>query len=269
MKREREAAAAAARSKADLVEGWLEDAAVALLERRFTEPGPEDVTTERGSADGHEYEEWHLGLEGLVARGRTAVQEAVESGAVDAGAAARVEYSREELERILSREKAYIADPADPFRPGSRDATVEGGRRIAAEPALPDELRRDVEEIVNGHDAREAAVNAARPWLLAWERFERTFPDENAARDAPDAPGRIERARSLLDTPGLPEWHRTRIGSIVRGFDERRSEPGEGRTAVDRSGSGRGRGRGAARSRPRRGPMDHCRRPSQVFEHSP
>ena len=247
-KREREAAAAAARSKADLVEGWLEDAAEALAERGFTEPGPADGAAERGSVDGHEYETWYLGLEGLVARGRTVVQEAVESGAVNAEAVARVEASRDRLERILARERARIAervateragewlsswrnaaDPADPFRTRSRDATVEDGRLIAADPALPDELRRDVKEIVDGHDAREAAINAARPWLRAWERFERAFPDENAALDAPDAPGRIERGRAIRDTGGLPEPHRERIASIVEGFDERRAEEEEER----------------------------------------
>ena len=107
--REREAAVAATRSKADLVEAWLEDAAKALGDRRFTGPSPADEAVERGFTDGYEYEEWHLGLEGLVARGRTAVREAVESGAVDEGAAARVEASRERLERVLAREKARIA----------------------------------------------------------------------------------------------------------------------------------------------------------------
>lgn len=249
-KREREAAAAAARLRADLVEAWFEDVEQTLGDRRFTGPSLADEAVERGFTDEHEYEEWHLGLEGLVARGRTAVREAVESGVVGAGTAARVEASRERLERVLARERARIAkrvaagrvrewlsnwrdaaDPADPFRPGSRDATVEDGRRIAAHPALPDELRRDVEEIVDGHGAREAAVNAARPWVRAWvrawERFERAFPDENAARDAPDAPGRIERGRPLLDAPGLPERYRARIASIVGGFDERRAEPAE------------------------------------------
>ena len=244
--REQEAAAASTRSKADLVEAWLEDAERALGDPRLTGPSPTDEAVERGFTDEHEYEEWHLGLEGIVARGRTAVLEAGESGAVDTGVAERVEASRERLERVLAREKARVAkrvaterarewlsswrdaaDPADPFRPDSRDATIEDGRRIAADPTLPDKLRRDVEEIVEGHGAREAAVNAARPWLQAWERFERAFPDENAVRDAPDAPGRIERGRALLDAPGLPERYRARIVSIVRGSDDRRAEPAE------------------------------------------
>ena len=161
---------------------------------------------------------------------------------------ARVEASRDQLERILARERARIAervateragewlsswrnlaDSEDPFRPRSRDATVEDGRLIAADPALPDELRRDVKKIVDGHDAREAAVNAVQPWLRAWQRFERAFPDENAALDAPDAPGRIERGRALRDTAGLPEPYRDRIASIVKGFDERRAEQEEER----------------------------------------
>ena len=241
--RERKAATVTARLEVDVVEGWLEDAAHTLADRRFTEPGPPDGAVERGLADGYEYEAWHLGLEGLVARGRTAVQEALESGAIEAEAVAQAEASRERLEQVLAREKARIARrvasdrardwlsswrkaaaSADPFLPRSRDATVEDGRLVAADPALPDALRRDVKEIVDGHDVREAAVNAARPWFRAWERFERTFPDENAARDAPDAPGRIERGRKFLDTPGLPERYRSRVASIVEGFDKRRGE---------------------------------------------
>ena len=50
-------------------------------------------------------------------------------------------------------------------RPGT--ATVEEGRRIAADPALTEDWRRSVIDTVNGHDARETAVNAAEPWLGA------------------------------------------------------------------------------------------------------
>ena len=243
VEREREAAAAAARLKADLVDEWLEDAAQAIATRPPPGPEPPDAHAVQAFDDGHEYEEWHLEVEGLVGRGRTAVQEALESGAVDAAAAARVEALREELERMLAREKARIteriateragewlsnwrdaADPTDPFRLRSRDATVEDGRLLAADPALADALRRAVVEVVDGHDAREAAVTAAEPWLSAWERFERAFPDEDAARDAP---GRIERGRALLDAPGLPGPYRDTIGAIVDGFDERRAEQKE------------------------------------------
>ena len=182
--REREAAAATARSKAKLVETWLEDAAQELATRLPAGQESVDAPAAQVFADGYGHDEWYLGLEGLVARGRTAVQEAVESGAADAEAAAQVAGSRERLERMLAREKTHIAervateraeewlsnwrhaaDPKDPFRARSRDATVEDGRLISADPALPDKLRRDVEEIMDDHDAREAAVNAAEPWL--------------------------------------------------------------------------------------------------------
>ena len=86
---------------------------------------------------------------------------------------------------------------------------------------------------MDGHDAREAAVNAVRPWLRAWERFERAFPDETAALDAPDAAGRIERGRAIRDTARLPEPYRDRVASVVNAFDDRRAEQAEERRLIE------------------------------------
>ena len=76
---------------------------------------------------------------------------------------------------------------------------------------------------MNGHDARETAVNAAEPWLRAWSRFERTFAEQAAAFDAPEAPVRIARGRALLDAPGLPLPFERRIAAIVDAHDAHRA----------------------------------------------
>ena len=125
----------------------------------------------------------------------------------------------------VARAEAWFADwvdaedPDDPFRPRSPTATVEEGRRIAADPALTDDWRRSVLGVLDGHDARERAVGAAEPWLRAWERFERTCPDRAAAFDAPEAAVRIERARALLDSPGLPASLEHGIAAVVADYD--------------------------------------------------
>ena len=228
--REREAAAEAARETAHRVGAWLDDAE-GLLAPRVAGAAPR-------FSDGYEHEAWRAALETLVTQGRTTVHEAVASNVVDTQTAARVRATRERLERELSDEQARAAergavarakawcldwrdaeDPEDPFKPCSPTATVEEGRRIAAEPALTDEWRRSVVEVLDGHDAREAAIGAAEPWLRAWERFERTCADRTAAFDAPEAPVRVERARALLDAPGLPSSLELRIAAIVADYD--------------------------------------------------
>ena len=115
-------------------------------------------------------------------------------------------------------------DPEDPFRPCSPTATVEEGRRIAADPALTDDWRRDVIHIVDGHDARNKAVSAAEPWLRAWERFEQAFPDRTAAFDSPEAPVRIERGRVIRYSANLPTPLHQRIAAIVDAYGTHRSE---------------------------------------------
>ena len=234
--REHDAAAAAAREQAHRVDAWLDDAERTLAPRPAAEADRPHATTPR-FADGYEHEEWRHALEALVTEGRTTVREAVESGAVEPRAAARVRDAMERLERVLADEQARAAerlavaraqawfldwvdaeDPEDPFRSRSPVATVEEGRRIAADPALTDDWRRSVIEVVDRHDAREAAVNAAEPWLRAWERFERAFTDRTAAFDAPEAPVRIARGRALLDTPGLPTPLERGISAIVDAY---------------------------------------------------
>ena len=238
--RAREAEAATLRARAQPVEDWLDDAERALAAHPSAVRESPDAGTEPRFEDGAEYEVWHLGLEALVARGRTAVGEAVESGAVDEGVAARVEDSRERLARILAEEKARIAeriaaerardwlshwrdaaDRTDPFKSRSPVATVEDGRQIAADPALSDNLRRAVKDVVRVHYNREAAVTAAKPWLRSWKRFERRFPDQDAAWAASGAPTRVARGRELLDARGLPEPLRDQIVAFVDGHDER------------------------------------------------
>ena len=228
--REREAAAEAARETAHRVGAWLDDAE-GLLAPRVAGAAPR-------FSDGYEHEAWRAALETLVTQGRTTVHEAVASNVVDTQTAARVRATKERLEREFSDEQARAAergavarakawcldwrdaeDPEDPFKPCSPTATVEEGRRIAAEPALTDEWRRSVVEVLDGHDAREAAIGAAEPWLRAWERFERTCADRTAAFDAPEAPVRVERARALLDAPGLPSSLERRIAAIVADYD--------------------------------------------------
>ena len=235
--REREAAAEVARETARRVGAWLEDAERILAPHPAAEPESPDAATPR-FADGYEQEAWRAALDARVTEGRTAVGEAVASGAVDARTAARVRATMERLERVLGLEKARAAervavvraqawfldwvdaeDPDDPFRPRSPTATVEEGRRIAADPALTDDWRRSVVGVLDGHDAREKAVGAAEPWLRAWERFERTVPDRAAAFDAPEAAVRIARARALLDAPGLPVSLERGIAAVVADYD--------------------------------------------------
>ena len=234
--REHDAAITAAHETAHRVGAWLVDAERTLAPRPAAEPERPHATTPR-FADGYEHEEWRHALEALVTEGRTAVREAVESGAVDAHAAPRVRDTMERLERVLADEQARAAervavaraqawfldwvdaeDPEDPFRPCSPVATVEEGRRIAADPALTDDWRRNVIDIVDGHDAREAAVNAAEPWLRAWERFERGFADRAAAFDSPEAPVRIARGRALRCSPKLPTPLERSIAAIVDAY---------------------------------------------------
>ena len=234
--REHDAAITAAHETAHRVGAWLVDAERTLAPRPAAEPERPHATTPR-FADGYEHEEWRHALEALVTEGRTAVREAVESGAVDAHAAPRVRDTMARLERVLADEQARAAervavaraqawfldwvdaeDPEDPFRPCSPVATVEEGRRIAADPALTDDWRRNVIDIVDGHDAREAAVNAAEPWLRAWERFERGFADRAAAFDSPEAPVRIARGRALRYSPKLPTPLERSIAAIVDAY---------------------------------------------------
>ena len=235
--REREAAAEAARETAHRVDAWLDDAERILASRPTAEPESPAAATPR-FADGYAHEAWRTELETLVTEGRSTVGEAAASGAVDARTAARVRETVERLERALADERARAAervavarattwfadwvdaeDPDDPFRPRSPTATVEEGRRIAADPALTDDWRRSVVGVLDGHDARERAVGAAEPWLRAWARFERTLPDRAAAFDAPEAPVRIERARALLDAPGLPASLERAIAAVVADYD--------------------------------------------------
>ena len=171
--RERDAAAEAARESAHRVDAWLDDAERTLAPRPAPEPESPDATTPR-FADGYEHEAWRAALEALVTQGRTTVREAVESRAVEPQAAAQVRDAMERLERVLAdeqgrgaerlavaRTQAWLAgwvdaeDPEDPFRSRSPTATVEEGRRIAADPALTDDWRRAVIEVVDSHDARE------------------------------------------------------------------------------------------------------------------
>ena len=235
--REREAAAEAVRETAHRVDTWLDDAERILAPRPAEAPDAPAAATPR-FVDGYEQEVWRIELETLVTEGRTVVREAVASGAVETQAATRVRETMEQLERVLGLEQSHAAervavaqaeawfldwvdaeDPDDPFRPRSPTATVEEGRRIAADPALTDDWRRSVIAILDGHDAREKAVNTAEPWLRAWERFERALPDRAAAFDAPEAPVRIARARALLDTPGLPLPLERPIAAVVAGYD--------------------------------------------------
>ena len=240
--REREATAEAARETAHRVDAWLDDAGRTLAPRPAAGPESPHATTPQ-FADGYEHEDWYQGLEALVTEGRTAVRKAVESKAVDAHAAARVRDAMARLERVLADEQARGAerlavaraqawfldwvdaeDPEDPFRPCSPVATVEEGRRIAADPALTDDWRRAVIDVVDGHDARNKAVNAAEPWLRAWERFERGFPDRAAAFDAPEAPVRTARGSALRYSPNLPTPLKRSIAAIVDAYGAHRSE---------------------------------------------
>ena len=235
--REREAAAAAARESAHRVDAWLGDAGRILAPSTAVEPDTPDAAAPR-FADGHEHEAWRAALEAHVTEGRTAVAEAVASGAVDAQVPARVRDTMERLERVLADEEtraagrvavarahAWCTDwvdaqaPDDPFRPRSPTATVEEGRRIAADPALTNDWRRSIVHILDGHDAREQAVRAAEPWLRAWERFEGARPERAAAFDAPEAPVRIARGRTLLDAPGLPASLERPIAAVVADYD--------------------------------------------------
>ena len=214
-----------------------------LAARPVPVPEPEDARTAQDPADGYAQEDWRLGLEALVGQGRTAVREAVDAGGVDEAAAGRAQDLQERLERVLAEEEARTAaglaaaraedwlaawraaaDPRDPLRAISQDADIGDGRRIADDPALAQDLRRAVAGVVEGHDAREAVVRAAEPWLRAWERFEGGFHDRAAALLAPDAAGRIERGRALLDHPGLPEPLQDRIAAIVDDHDAHGAE---------------------------------------------
>ena len=253
--REREAAAEAARETAHRVDAWLDDAGRILAPRPAAALESPDAATPR-FADGYEREAWRAELEALVTEGRTAVAEAVASGAVDAQVPARVRETMERLERVLADEQTHAAErvavaraeawfadwvdaenPDDPFTPRSPIATVEEGRRIAADPALTDDWRRSVIAILDGHDAREKAVGAAEPWLRAWERFERALPGRAAAFDAPEAPVRIARARASLDAPGLPASLERAIAAIVADYDAhhagRAGEANRRETATD------------------------------------
>ena len=157
--REHDAAAAAARETAHRVDTWLADAERTLLPPRPAAEPESPHTAAPRFADGYEHEEWRAALEALVTEGRTAVREAVESQTVDVQAAARARDTMKRLERVLADERARAAerlavaraqdwflgwcdaeDPEDPFRPCSPTATVEEGRRIAADPALTDDL---------------------------------------------------------------------------------------------------------------------------------
>ncbi len=219
--RESEAARIAGDAQARRAASWTGAAERALAAR----PSPED---------GHAHEAWRLGLEALVTEGRTMVAHTIDAGAADDAPARRAEGLQERLEGVLGEEEARVAavlaaaradtwlaawrraaDPGDPFRAAALDAPVAAGRDIAADPALPEELRRAVAGIVEGHGAREAAIGAAAPWLRSWRRFERGFADRAAALDAPEAAGRIGRGRALLDDPGLPEPVRNRVAAIV------------------------------------------------------
>ena len=107
----------------------------------------------------------------------SAVRAAIESGDLDPAVVARVESSREELKCILAWEKARIAErvaseragewlldwpnAADSFPPRLRCATVGDGRLVPNDPALPVKPGSVVDEVVGGHDAREAAAKAA------------------------------------------------------------------------------------------------------------
>ena len=76
------------------LDAWLDEA------ERTLAPHPH-ATTAPDFADGYAYEDWHRALETLVTRGRTAVPEAVDSGAVEPQAAARARGAMQRLERLL------------------------------------------------------------------------------------------------------------------------------------------------------------------------
>ena len=215
--REHDAAAAAARETAHRVDTWLDDAERTLLPPRPAAEPESPHTAAPRFADGYEHEEWRHALEALVTEGRTTVREAVESQTVDVQAAARARDTMKRLERVLADERARAAerlavaraqdwflgwcdaeDPEDPFRPCSPTATVEEGRRIAADPALTDDWRRDVIHIVDGHDARNKAVSAAF--------------------DSPEAPVRIERGRVIRYSANLPTPLKRSIAAIIDAY---------------------------------------------------
>ncbi len=258
--RENEAARVGAEAQAGRVAAWLEDAERALAAR----PSPDAADVRAAPLDGYAHEEWRLGLEALAAEARTAVREAVEAGAVDDPAVRRAGALQERLEGVLAEEEARLAaglaaaraetwltawrgaaGPGDPFRAGSPDAGIADGRDIAADPALSEDLRRAVAGIVEGHDAREAAMRAAEPWLRSWERFEASFADRAAALDAPEAAGRIERARALPG--GLPEPVWGRIAAIVDARDDRIAEHERERERQRREAEARARAEEQAR----------------------
>ncbi|MCY3753041.1 MAG: hypothetical protein OXG99_03005, partial [Alphaproteobacteria bacterium] len=260
--RENEAARLGAEARARRLAAWTGAAERALAAR----PAQDGADALAAPTDGHAHEQWRLSLEALVAEGRTTVREALDAGAADDALARRAEGLQERLEGVLGEEEARVAavlaaaraepwlavwrgaaDPDDPFRAVSPDAPVAAGRDIAADPALADDLRRAVAGIVEGHDAREAAIGAAAPWLRSWRRFERGFADRAAALAAPEAAGRIGRGHALLDDPGLPEPVRRRVAAIVGDRGDRAAERERERQRQSQEAERRAQADGAAR----------------------
>ena len=234
--RERETAGAEARARGQALHAWLDDA------ERFLAAGAPVA------ADGYAREDWRGRLETLATQGRSARRASRDSPRLDASAAARAREAGAGLERLLRDERAAAAErlaadrasdwlaawreaaaPEDPFAAHSATATVEAGRRIAAEAALPGSWRRAVTDLLDGHAARARALPAARPWLDAWARFEQGHPDHGAAFDAPEAPVQIARGRALIAAPGLPRALERAIAAVVAGYDAHRAR----RTARD------------------------------------
>ena len=228
--REREVAAVQERARVQALDTWLAEA------ERFLAAAPP------AAVDGYAREDWRGRLERLATQGRSVLREARGSPHLDTPTAVRVREASAGLERMFRDERTAAAergavdrardwtaawrgaaDPEDPFAARSDAATVETGRRIATEPALPEPWRRAVTELLDGHAVRTQALPAARSWLYAWARFEREHPDRHAAFDAPEAPVRIARARALIEAPGLPRGLERALAAVVAGYDVHRA----------------------------------------------
>ena len=186
-------------------------------------------------------EERYLGLESLVNRGRTEIAEAVRAGAVDAADVEQYRETQRDLQRMLARETRAVAErraadrardwigtweaaaePGDPYGARSPVATVERGRDIAADPVLGEELRTEVNRILEANETRDTVVADASLWLEDWRRYEGPVPGQDAALEEPDAretretqeeqnkKDRIGEGRGCSNGPDCPSgWRRT------------------------------------------------------------
>ena len=193
------------------------DAAVAAASRaaRCLESIETGLARREAGLASESYEDWRFELESAVAAGR-GVPEFLEPDR-----RGRMERGIAEAERLLAGDDAAFAERTaiDRFMEWEERGDIEEARTIAADPALPEDLRQRVEESVRAEARRaereaEASQRAARQAANA-ARKEAERARAALVREANDET--VSRGRRAAANPALPGAERRRLeGALDR-----------------------------------------------------